>query len=65
MPVVGPVTLNGWSDVNAVPVTPAAPGCAYVAPYCSSGVATPSTDVNGLMVLTAGGITLRAQVVDD
>ncbi len=64
VPVVGPVTLNGWSNVNAVPITPAAPGCAYVAPYCAPGTATSSTDQNGLPVLTAGGITVRAQVVD-
>ena len=65
VPVAGPVTLNGWSNVNAVPITPAAPACAYVAPYCAPGPAVSSTDQNGFPVLTAGGITVRAQVVDD
>ena len=72
-PVVGKVTLNGWSDVNGPDPVPSTIAPAYIAPFCAPPLAAPTSasvvsgvDCNGLSysILVAGGITLRIYVVD-
>ena len=65
-PIVGDVDLNGFIDVNAIPITPATPAGAYVAPYCAPPEGDPViTSGDGIYKLTAGGITVTVEVVDD
>ncbi len=69
-PVVGKVVLNGWTDINGTDPTPAAIGPAYIAPWCAPPTSPPNVttadDGNGgsFQIIVAGGITLRAIVVD-